>query len=423
MTSLPYAENPAQENSDPVVREAFTRPVDHFTELFGDRQHSHGQVLVGWNPKTRPAWFKLNQEVAREHLSRWTDNPDAFFTPNIFYGWRLTRLLSQLTSFYIDFDFHRRRKVDFCFEVAQVIDKIERQHWPEPNFIAYTGRGFHVYWLIEPTPAGALPRWQAVQRQLVKTLEADRMVVDCTRLMRIIGTRNSKADNVLVRGEWLHGRRYPFDWFCDEVLPFSRAEIRDIRVARAKDREQAHKSIPKTIRGSIYQRWYRVYQDLLRICEYYWFGGIETGYRDQMLFHMVNALSWFTVADALPDEICALQQTWMPNLTQKEALSYCSSVISRARASQAGEEERRYKYRRQTLWEQFEPLIPDDLLPSMRAIIPDDLAQQREAERQASRDRAAEGRWQKAQAKGDNLKNRNRKIRKLAGESGSDGRR
>ena len=373
-------------------------------------------VLVGWRPKYQPAWFKFNREVAQQVLSRWTEQPDVFFTPNIFWGWRLTRLLAELNAFYVDFDFHHKRKVDFPREVAAVMQKIWELHWPEPNFIVYTGRGFHVYWLIEPAPAGALPRWQAAQRHIIKTLGGDRMAADVTRLMRVVGSTNSKAQNVRVMGEWLHGTRYNFDWFCDEVLPHTRAEIRDIRAARAKSQAERQASTPKNVTGSIFQRWYVVYQDLNRILNHHWFGGVEPGYRDHMLFHLANSLSWFTVADALPDEIIAVQRTWIPDLTKKEALSYCTSVINRARASQQEGVEARYKYRRQTLWEQLEPVIPDDLLPSMRAIIPDDLAQQREAERQAQRCRVKEGRWQKARAKGDNLKNRNRKIRKLASQ-------
>ena len=44
----------------------------------------------------------------------------------------------------------------------------------------------------------------------------------------------------------------------------------------------------------------------------------------------------------------------------------------------------RYRYRRETLYRALEPLIPAGLLPSMRAIIPDELAQ----ERREARDRA-----------------------------------
>jgi DNA-directed RNA polymerase specialized sigma24 family protein len=65
-----------------------------------------------------------------------------------------------------------------------------------------------------------------------------------------------------------------------------------------------------------------------------------------------------------------------------------------------GQYDPRYRFRRQTLYDWLCDLIPDDLLPTMRAIIPDTEAKRRKAERNAimeqtrkARDRAAEGRY------------------------------
>lgn len=390
-------------------------PSDHFQQLF--RQNiGHGRTMIAWLPGRAPAWFKVNQERAQEILSRWVGEPDAYITPNCFHEWRLTRLLHSLNSFYVDIDFHGNPdRVDFCREASNVIHKIEMLRWPEPNFLVYTGRGLHVYWLIDPTPAGALPRWQAVQRELVRQLEADRQVTDCTRVLRLVGSTNSKAGNCRVSGELLHTRQYNFDWFCDEVLPLQRAEIRDLRAARANKRRDDYDGKPRGVPGGIFQRWHKVYQDLLRICDYHWFGGVREGFRDHMLFHMANALSYFTVADSFENEIAVLAQTWVPDLSTKQALSYCSSVISRAKAMQLNPdgEELRYKYKRQTLWNQFSEIVPDDLLPSLRSIIPDELAAEREVHRQSKRDRVTEGRYKRKTANRSDVDNQKRTIRRL----------
>ena len=186
--------------------------------------------MIAWQLGRAPAWLKINQQCAQDILSRWVGEPDAYITPNSFHKWRLTRLLHSLTSFCVDIDFHGKpERVDFAREASNVIDKIETLRWPEPNFLVYTGRGLHVYWSIKPAPAGALPRWQAVQRKLVRDLEADRQVADCTRVLRLVGSTNSKASNCKVSSELLHTWQYDFDWFCDEVLPLQRAEIRDLR--------------------------------------------------------------------------------------------------------------------------------------------------------------------------------------------------
>ena len=150
-------------------------------------------------------------------------------------------------------------------------------------------------------------------------------------------------------------QRYGFSWFCDEVLPFTQAQIRDFQAAKARKGERStHKQY-----GSIYQRWYLVCQDLLRIQNHFWFGGMqEPGHRDHMLFHTANALSWFTCSDALANEIKATARILVPSYCTDEVMSYCSSVIDRARRTQQTEgSEFRYKYARKTLWAAFEPIV------------------------------------------------------------------
>jgi hypothetical protein len=58
-----------------------------------------------------------------------------------------------------------------------------------------------------------------------------------------------------------------------------------------------------------------------------------------------------------------------------------------------GQYDPRYRFRRQTLYDWLCDLIPPDLLPEMRAIIPNEEAARREKERQSARDRAKEGRY------------------------------
>ena len=54
----------------------------------------------------------------------------------------------------------------------------------------------------------------------------------------------------------------------------------------------------------------------------------------------------------------------------------------------------RYRFRRQTLYDWMQPIIPAELLPSLRAIIPDGLAsERRKPHDNRNRDRATEGRY------------------------------
>ena len=64
--------------------------------------------------------------------------------------------------------------------------------------------------------------------------------------------------------------------------------------------------------------------------------------RDRLLFHMANALSWFTVSDSLESEIIDVAHRLTPILIETEALSYCSSAISRARTDATRDEGKCY---------------------------------------------------------------------------------
>ena len=61
---------------------------------------------------------------------------------------------------------------------------------PDPSLILFSGRGLQVKWLLErPLPRAALPRWNAVQKQLVAILErfgADSGARDASRLLRLV---------------------------------------------------------------------------------------------------------------------------------------------------------------------------------------------------------------------------------------------
>ena len=168
--------------------------------------------------------------------------------------------------------------------------------------------------------------------------------------------------------------------WADQVLEFTRTEIRDIRAARAL--KVAERPTSQTTRsGTIFDRWYLVYQDLHEIVKYHWFGsGVAEGNRDKIIYHMANALSWFTVSDSLDAEIEHVARQITPTLTAAEARSYCGSVLRRAKRTQATQAESRYRYKRTSLYRDFQELIPPDLLPKLRAIIPEDLHAERKRE-------------------------------------------
>lgn len=364
-------------------------PSDHGDLLGNALEHTRRCI---WTPSILPAWQTVSHDELRDVLAGYVEHPDVYITPNEFYSWRRVKNTAGLHALYVDIDDHSGNTPDPVRMAATAISRIEAAQLPEPNAIIYTGRGIHLYWLIERTAAAALPRWQACQRMLVKILDADRQSADVTRVLRVIGTINSKTGR-RVTAELLHRKRYSFDWLADQILPLTREELREARVERAQVRDiraaQAKAGTKRRVNGSIYQRWYLVYQDLWRIVQANdWVGGqgVTQGNRDRVLFHMANSLSWFTVASALDDEIAALARRIVPTLGEREALSYCKSVLGRARKDAEKGDGSRYKYKRMTLWNQLGDLVPESLLPELRAIVPDEVRAEREKERLRVRD-------------------------------------
>lgn len=365
------------------LRLALRLPADHYNLVTPHQERE----LIAYTPKQAKNWHVLNKEIARDALSRWVDQPDIYVTPTEFFNWRLIKNTAAFNALFVDLDAHKGEDIHRQVELA--LAALDAAGIPEPNAIIYTGRGAHLYWLIERTDGRALPRWQACQRRLVKLCNGDRMSADATRVLRVVGTLNSKADNFRVTAEPIHAIRYDFDWLADQVLEKTRVQIRDIRAARAA-RLLDH-AVPTTqgkVYGSIYDRWALVYRDLHAIVAHRWPGvPVEDGHRDTVLFHMANALSWFTLSEALDNEIEAVARQITPSLSAAQARSYCSSVLRRAVGTTEQGREQRYKYGRETLYEQLSPLIPDELLPNLRAIIPNELAADRKRDRNRESER------------------------------------
>ena len=172
-----------------------------------------------------------------------------------------------------------------------------------PSMIIHSGRGIYLKWLFEKgIPRDALPRWNAVQATIVRRLQkfgADPNAKDASRVLRLVRTTNTKQDDPDLRVvrvlhvEEQDGQpvRYAFDDFANEILPFSREEIADLRSIRAAAKETiAAVKDPK--RQALWKfsektlHWSR-FEDLDRLITLR--GGIAEGGREHWLFLMINS--------------------------------------------------------------------------------------------------------------------------------------
>ena len=72
---------------------------------------------------------------------------------------------------------------------------------PPASLVVHSGRGVYLKWLLKsPLPQAALPRWNAVQRELVSRLAdlgADPKARDASRVLRLVSTCNTSHHSPL----------------------------------------------------------------------------------------------------------------------------------------------------------------------------------------------------------------------------------
>jgi hypothetical protein len=364
----------------------------------------HGTVVVWERLAPGRRWAKIHpHHPVAALLGPYEGKQDIFITVNEFRHWRMIRNLKSLRACYVD--------VDGFTDWEIALDAIREAGIPNPSFMVMSGRGIHFYWILAPLPAQALPVWQRVQDTLVNALAgigSDYRAKDCTRLLRLAGTVNSR-NGAEVRGYALNNDIWTLHELADEVLGprIKPAKIFDLKAQNTRRRRK----MAAPGKGSIYAWWHLVYRDLCAIADHYWLGGVPEGQRDTVLFLMANALSWFANTQALENEIIQTAKTFTPSLTQRQIQTYTKPILKRAQAASEGkkyhwegkEVDPRYAFRAETLreWLGGDKLIVPELWPNLRALAPREVIRERKRERDKVReengrirDRVAEGRYQ-----------------------------
>lgn len=385
-----------------------TSPLDQLRAIAPHASKNHILWFKGRKAQAEREWYSLKSADFETFLSDKKGIHDFYFTPNEFRGWRKLALLEALNAFYVDIDLHDKDSSDPTQLVYTALDALTAAGVPTPNLVVHTGRGAHIYWLFNRTPRQALPRWKAVQRQLVEIAGGDRSVVDATRVLRFAGTINSAAAKARrsVLAETVNPERYDFDWLCDQIIK-PRAEIHDIR--RERERRRGVQNLSSTaIKGSIYQVWEARFKDLCTIANECFPTGIGEGYRNDFLLHLSCALSWHRHYEDLESEVARVASNLIPDFTESQVRNCVQSVMQRAKKSAAGQEDVydgklcdfRYRYASKTLWDFYAPLVNSKpgLLQKLTSIIPPELRGLRRAKREAGRDRVAEGRYKQSRS-------------------------
>lgn len=370
---------------------SFDEPVLHHAML---HRSPHGAVLV-WEAlaESGKRWKKISpgdqSDEVEIFLARLEGKTDTYISVNEFDGWRMVRLLRSLRSCYVDIDLGREAT---HYDLDEAREALLGAGIPNPSIVVFSGRGLHLYWLLQATPAKALPVWQRIQDTILKALKhvgADGACRDCTRVLRLAGTINSKTGTA-ARGLVLDGVPWTLHHLANEVLGERQAKPATVRSLSAR---RAKTGIKPNMGASIYARWHLVMLDLHRIGAYWQTrGGIPEGNRDKFLFLSSVALSWFSAPDAITAEVQDVASLYVPGVTNSDMAKAAQESYERAEKARAGEkmtwngQERdpRYAFRRETLWQWLEA-VASPLQNELRAIIPDRLAKERKSERDSAR--------------------------------------
>jgi len=274
-----------------------------------------------------------------EAVRVYTGAADVYLTANRFRGPRSVLNLLQLGALWTDLDYYRTPYAGL--EPWAVRDAALRQledcGLPAPGLAIATGRGLALLWRHTPIPRAALPRWQACQRRLYETLKpygADRLAIDPARVLRLIGTRNSRT-GALVEALSPLADAWNFEDLAREVLPLTRDQVGELRslnaarAARPGGRPRPARHLTLATYGEA------LLSDLQALRAHRWLGSCPPGQRDAWLFVAAVALAWITPPAVLAREVAALGRE-AAGWCHTETASRTCSVLARARAAAAG---------------------------------------------------------------------------------------
>ena len=217
---------------------------------------------------------------------------------------------------------------------------------PEPSLIVFSGRGIYCKWCWS-SPDTPSRRWPGRGGQPSLGLSwrfeewgADPRAVDVSRILRVVGTTNSKS-GMAAETLWQAERNgdvltYDFELFADEVLKNTMEEIRGFREqarlrAEEHQREAEHQGARHTSRRPfIAEDWCcGILEDLRTLATLRWGGIVQPGYRATFAHVGACCLAHYTSPDQLWHEISAGGRLLVPpDYTNSERFRReCSTLL------------------------------------------------------------------------------------------------
>ena len=235
----------------------------------------------------------------------------------------------------------------------QLLKVLDEQSLPRPSYALASGRGLHLKWLTEPLPSQAIPRWKACMRKLCDLLApwgADQNALDCSRVLRPIGSWNSKA-RAQVKEIWRNSDElggiavYRFDDIAAAVLPASREECKANAAARKSRKEETkakkrQKKAAKVEEGTSAARssgksgsrvlWQQRLRDIEALLEHRRQMGevtIRDGLRVTVMLIVAVALSHLSPPDRILERLQEYRNRWLPHWSDEKLRQSVATVL------------------------------------------------------------------------------------------------
>lgn len=136
--------------------------------------------------------------------------------------------IRKINSIFIEFDKHDG-EIPSKLDIDSLLYFLEEDAFnsiPKPNLIIGSGRGIHLYWLLENLPKQGIPLWTLVRDNIIKELnkiecsgfELDVNSIDLARVYRLPGTRNTNT-NTLCTTIYKDNGRYRLNEIIDGYFP------------------------------------------------------------------------------------------------------------------------------------------------------------------------------------------------------------
>ena len=294
-------------------------------------KNSEGFITVA---KMKKHWQQYYFEGIND-LSINLNDKDVYISQNTFNN-RSRRLihLKELKALYIDIDCY---KVNLSKDAVKYFMENDLYgQIPVPNMLIDSGRGLYYIIFLENTVAEDLPKWQLIEKYLyekLKDLGADNKALDATRVLRVVGSTNSK-NNELVKVIDTYDYQYTLDEIIENYIPEvaeDRKEKQNPKGVRKKGRKKKFVSL-----FNLYNLYYTRFKDIKKLVE---IRNYEmTGYREITLFLIRYFLNVYHGDDDLVmEEVIEINNSFTEPLEINE-------VFNATRSGAIGATESVYKY-------------------------------------------------------------------------------